>query len=232
MAALQMIPFKICCIQSEAEADMAINAGAHAIGLVGPMPNGLGPIDDERIRRVAAHVRSRAGRKSWTVLLTSRTGADAICEHVEATGVDTVQIVDAPGAGTYAHLRRALPKLRIIQVIHVEDARAIDQAARAAEDVDALLLDSGKPSAAVRTLGGTGDVHDWSISRRIVEASRAPVFLAGGLNPSNVRGAIAAVRPFGVDVCSGLRRKEHGAPLDREKLAAFAGALSSSGANA
>jgi phosphoribosylanthranilate isomerase len=227
-----MFPFKICCTQSEAEADLAIEAGAYAIGLVGPMPNGVGPIEDPRIAEIASHVRRRDGRKPWTVLLTSRTDGAAIADHVERTGADTVQIVDAPAAGVYAHLRRAMPALRLIQVIHVENECAIEEAAEAAEHVDALLLDSGKPSASIRTLGGTGDVHDWSISRRIVEISRLPVFLAGGLNPSNVDAAIEEVRPFGVDICSGLRGKGEGCPLDAAKLGAFAAALSSAGKRA
>ncbi|NWG91283.1 MAG: phosphoribosylanthranilate isomerase, partial [Parvularculaceae bacterium] len=91
---------------------------------------------------------------------------------------------------------------------------------------------SGKPSAAVRTLGGTGDVHDWSISRRVVESCGRPVFLAGGLNPLNVVEAIRAARPFGVDICSGLRDTERGYALNAEKLAAFAAALRQAGAGA
>lgn len=220
-----MIPFKICCIQSPQEADAAIAAGALAIGLVGAMPNGVGPIGDEAIAEIAAYVRARRGARVWTTLLTSRTDGAAIAEHVAATGVNTVQIVDRPADGAWAHLRRAHPALRIIQVVHVEDGRAVAESRRAAEEVDAILLDSGKPSAAVRTLGGTGDVHDWSISRRVVEAAPKPVFLAGGLNPLNVAAAVARVRPFGVDVCSGLRDPRRGHALDAEKLAAFAAAL-------
>jgi phosphoribosylanthranilate isomerase len=74
------------------------------------------------------------------------------------------------------------------------------------------------PDAPVRVLGGTGRVHDWSISRRIVEASPVPVFLAGGLTPSNVAEAIRTVRPFGVDLCTGLRTEGR---LDGAKLDAF-----------
>jgi phosphoribosylanthranilate isomerase len=220
-----MIPFKICCMQSVEEADAAIAAGAIAIGLVGAMPNGPGPIDDERIAEIARYVRERHGDRIWTTLLTSRIDKEAIADHVAAAGVNTVQIVDRPSPQTYAHLRRAHPDLRIIQVVHVEDGAAVDEARRAGEGVDAILLDSGKPSAAVRTLGGTGDVHDWSISRRVVESCGRPVFLAGGLNPLNVVEAIRAARPFGVDICSGLRDKDRGYALNDRKLAEFATAL-------
>jgi phosphoribosylanthranilate isomerase len=196
------------------------------------MPNGPGPIDDERIAGIARHVRARRGDRVWTTLLTSRIDEDAIADHVAATAVNTVQIVDRPSMKTYAHLRRLHPSLRIIQVVHVEDDGAVDEARRAGEAVDAILLDSGKPSAAVRTLGGTGDIHDWSISRRIVETCGRPVFLAGGLNPANVVGAVRTVRPFGVDICSGLRDKNRGYALNLEKLAAFAAALRGAGAGA
>lgn len=220
-----MIPFKVCCMQSVEEADAAIAAGALAIGLVGAMPNGPGPIDDAAIAEIAAHVRARRGSGVWTTLLTSRIDKDAIADHVAATAVNTVQIVDAPSPDAYAHLRRAHPQLRILQVIHVEDEGAVDAARRAGEEVDAILLDSGKPSAAVRTLGGTGDTHDWRISRRVVETCGRPVFLAGGLNPANVAAAVREVLPFGVDICSGLRDKERAYALNAGKLAAFAAAL-------
>jgi phosphoribosylanthranilate isomerase len=92
-----------------------------------------------------------------------------------------------------------------MQVIHVRAASSVAEAVHVAKHVDAILLDSGNPTAAVKELGGTGRVHDWTISRAIRDAVQLPVFLAGGLRASNVAAAIAAVRPFGVDVCSGVR---------------------------
>jgi phosphoribosylanthranilate isomerase len=92
---------------------------------------------------------------------------------------------------------------------------------QAAKFVDAILLDSGNPTAAVKELGGTGRVHDWTISRAIRDAVHLPVFLAGGLRASNVADAIAAVRPFGVDVCSGVRVNGR---LDARAVEAFIGA--------
>ncbi len=88
--------------------------------------------------------------------------------------------------------------------------------------VDALLLDSGNPGLAVKELGGTGRVHNWEISRLIREQANKPVFLAGGLNPSNVAEAIKAVEPFGLDLCSGVRTND---VLDLVKLRAFFASL-------
>ena len=78
------------------------------------------------------------------------------------------------------------------------------------------------PALATKELGGTGRTHDWALSRRIREVIRKPLFLAGGLNPSNVAMAITAVRPFGIDVCRGVRTNDK---LDAAKLAAFFDAL-------
>lgn len=210
---------KVCCISSPDEAAVAVAAGADALGLVARMPSGPGPIPDGLIRDIAATVPPPVA----TFLLTSRDDPGAVVEHIRATGVNTVQLVDdAVGAGVWRAVRAALPSVRIVQVVHVLDESSIGLALDASAHVDTLLLDSGNPGAAVRELGGTGRVHDWSISRRIVERATVPVFLAGGLNPSNVGGAIRAVRPFGIDLCSGVRT--NGA-LDADKLRALVRAM-------
>lgn len=220
-----MIPFKVCCMLTTDEVDMAVAAGAQAVGFVGAMPNGPGILDDQTIAKLAAHVRTAHRDVIWSVLLTSHTDAEAISDHVAATGVNTLQIVDHAGMAAIAKVRAAHPGIRILQVVHVEDESAIAIAREAAESADFILLDSGKPSATIKTFGGTGDTHDWSISRQIVDAIDKPVFLAGGLDLKNVREAIEAVGPYGVDICSGLRDRLHGYPLVREKLDAFAAAL-------
>lgn len=165
------------------------------------MPSGPGPIADELIAEIAEHVRGRVE----TFLLTSEQSADAIIEHARRTKTTTIQIVDELTTGTYADLRRALPGIKLVQVIHVVDESNIDEALAQAAHVDYLLLDSGRPKLAVKELGGTGRVHDWQISKTIRERSRVPLFLAGGLNPENVAEAVRVVQPFGVDVCSGVR---------------------------
>jgi phosphoribosylanthranilate isomerase len=98
------------------------------------------------------------------------------------------------------------------------DEESIETAIRLAPEVDALLLDSGNTRGEIKTLGGTGIVHNWDISRQIVLNVNVPVFLAGGLTPQNVRYAIEKVRPFGVDVCSGVRTA---GKLDRSKVESF-----------
>ena len=212
---------KICCIQSAAEARLAIDQGADALGLVGAMPSGPGPIADAEIAAIAATVPPPLA----TFLLTSETAAGAIVAHARRCRTNTLQLVDRVAPADYAELRAALPGIKLVQVIHVDGEEAIAEARAFGPLADALLLDSGRPHAAVRVLGGTGRTHDWAVSRRIVEAASCPVFLAGGLRPDNVGAAIRAVRPFGVDLCTGVRTDYR---LDAAKLEAFVAAVEAS----
>jgi phosphoribosylanthranilate isomerase len=205
---------KICCISSETEAKQAISQGASAIGLVGKMPSGPGPIEDELIRTIAASVPPPVA----TFLLTSEQTAENIVAHHERTHTSTIQIVDELLGREYAAIRAALPHVKLVQVIHVVGVSSVDEAAELAEFVDAILLDSGNPTLAVKELGGTGRRHDWRLSRKIVETCGKPVFLAGGLNAENVGEAIDVVQPFGLDICSGVRTD---GDLDLFKLERF-----------
>jgi len=205
---------KICCISTIHEAMTAIRSGASAIGLVAEMPSGPGPIPDELIRQIAAATPPPVA----TFLLTSRTSVKGIIEHHRRTNTNTIQIVDALSEGSYEDLRIAMPYVKIVQVIHVVSEASIEEAVRISASADAILLDSGNPDLKIKELGGTGRVHNWNLSRRIREQVSCPVFLAGGLNPDNVRNAIETVEPFAVDVCSGVRTN---GLLDEKKLERF-----------
>lgn len=205
---------KICCISSLEEANLAIAYGADALGLVSEMPSGPGVVTDELARDIAAQVPPAVA----SFLLTSRQSASGIIEQHRFVRSNTLQIVDRLTHGTYQDLREALPGIALVQVIHVSDEESFEEALTVAPDVDAILLDSGNQRLAVKELGGTGRTHDWTISRRIVERVKKPVFLAGGLKPENVREAVEQVRPFGLDICSGVRTDKK---LDERKLAAF-----------
>lgn len=209
-----MARIKICCIASEAEAELAILMGAEAIGLVGKMPSGPGPIPDEDIFRIARSVPPPIA----TFLLTSDQTAAGIVDHHRRTRTNTIQIVDGLLEPEYDVIRQALPEVKLVQAIHVTGEESVYEACGLAEHVDAILLDSGNPGLTVKELGGTGRRHDWGLSRRIVETCGKPVFLAGGLNAENLQEAVEVVRPFGLDVCSGVRTDGR---LDRKKLTAF-----------
>lgn len=213
---------KVCCIQSVAEARLAVRYGASALGLVSAMPSGPGVIAEEAIAAIAAAVPPPVAR----FLLTSLEDVPAIVDQQRRLGPDTLQLCDRLRRGTHRQLRQALPGVRLVQVVHVGGEESLDEARAVAPEVDALLLDSGNQSLAVKELGGTGRRHDWALSRRIREAVGVPVFLAGGLRAENVREAIEAVGPFGLDLCTGVR--VDGA-LDESRLAAFAASLAAAG---
>lgn len=205
---------KVCCIGSLAEAEIALDAGADAIGLVSAMPSGPGVISDESIAQIAAWVGSRAA----TVLLTSRQSADGIDAQLKESHPTVLQIVDTLPDDEMARLRATHPDVVLMPVVHVRDDSAVRESLHLEVRADAILLDSGNPFATVKELGGTGRVHDWQVSRTICEMVGVPVFLAGGLRVENVADAVRTARPFGIDVCSGVRR---GGVLDRALLAEF-----------
>lgn len=202
---------KICCISSEKEAAMAIEAGASALGLVGHMPSGPGIISDALIRQIATEIPDHVD----TFLLTSETTAASIIAHYKKVNTTTIQIVDSLVEGSYEEIRSALPKVRIVQVLHVMNEHSVKEAVEAAKHVDVILLDSGNPSLSTKELGGTGRVHNWKISKQIVDSVNVPVFLAGGIGPHNVKKALDQVRPYGVDLCSSVRTND---VMDSEKL--------------
>ncbi len=205
---------KVCCISSIDEARAAIRAGASALGLVSSMPSGPGVISDQLISEIAAAVPPPIA----TFLLTSSQEASSIIAQQRRCRTNTVQLCDRLTAGSYADLRGAMPGVSLVQVIHVTGPESLDEALAVAPQVDALLLDSGNPSLEVKELGGTGRVHDWSVSRRIREQVEVPIFLAGGLRAENVGEAIHGVGAFGLDLCSGVRTDGR---LDEAKLTRF-----------
>ena len=205
---------KICCIGSLEEAHLAISYGASAVGLVSEMPSGPGVISEQLIAEIAVRVPPPIA----TFLLTCKEDAAVIISQQRRCRVNTIQLCDRVAPHVYGELREALPGISLVQVVHVANQKSFDEAMSASEKVDALLLDSGNQNLMVKELGGTGRTHDWEISRSIVESASVPVFLAGGLNPKNIAEAVERVRPFGVDVCSGVRTDGR---LDEEKLRGF-----------
>lgn len=205
---------KICCISSGEEARLAVAAGADALGFVAAMPSGPGIVSDEVIRTVVPAVPPAVS----TFLLTSFSRAADIADHVRTCATSTVQIVDHIDPAEHVAMAALMPAIRRVQVIHVQGPDALTMIPAYEPHVDAFLLDSGKPGGTMRELGGTGRTHDWDVSAEFVRRTRRPVFLAGGLNPDNAADAIARVKPFGLDLCSGLRTDGH---LDAAKLGAF-----------
>jgi phosphoribosylanthranilate isomerase len=205
---------KICCISSIEEAKAALQFGADVLGLVAKMPSGPGTIEDNLISEIVKSIPS----ETTTFLLTPKTNPYEIIEHQRLTGTNCIQLVDSVKIKDYKILRENLPNIKLIQVIHVTDEESVEEAKQYAEVADMILLDSGNPNLKIKELGGTGRVHNWKLSRKIVESISKPVFLAGGLTPNNIIEAIETVRPFGVDLCNGVRTN---GKLNLEKLKQF-----------
>lgn len=211
---------KICCISSLDEARTAIAAGADALGFVAGAPPGPGMVEDSAIHAITAEVPPPVA----TFLLTDAPTGVGMAEHLRRCGANTVQVVDHVDPAELAVLAVSMPMARRVQVIHVEGPSALELIPRYEPHVHAFLLDSGKPGGTMRELGGTGRTHDWDVSRAFVQRTSRPVFLAGGLNAGNIGEAIRHVRPFGIDLCTGVRTDGR---LDPAKLGAFMDAAAS-----
>jgi phosphoribosylanthranilate isomerase len=205
---------KICCIRTNAEAQLAVELGADAIGFVAQRPPSPRTISDAEIAAITPLIPPPVA----TFLLTSERTAGAISAQAQLTRPTAIQILPHLDPAESAQLARLEPHIRRVQVIHVEGPEALRLIPLYAPHVHAFLLDSGKPNAVTPQYGGTGRKHDWDISAGFVRASPLPVFLAGGLTIENAAAAIKQVRPYGLDLCTGVRTEGH---LDQDKLMKF-----------
>ena len=131
---------KVCCIQSIKEAKIAISLGASGIGLVSEMPSGPGVISAKSIIEISNY----ASGKADTFLLTSEQDSNSIIEQLKTYKTNTVQIVDRLINGSYADIKLALPNIKIVQVLHVNDDDSIDEAKAIENDVDAAKTKYGR----------------------------------------------------------------------------------------
>jgi phosphoribosylanthranilate isomerase len=203
---------KICGVRSFADLQVVRAAGADAVGFI----LGARHLTEDRVspELAGAMVASLPPFLS-TVMVTHLLEAASIFPIARQVAPSTLQLQDAIAPGEIQALRRALPGTKLIKAIHVVNDQAIADAVALEPLVDALLLDSRTADR----IGGTGQPHDWAISRRIVETCSKPVILAGGLTPANLASALECVRPAAVDVNSGV---ENGAgEKDPERVRAF-----------
>lgn len=195
---------KLCGLTSEEQVELAIGSGADAIGL-NLVPTSPRRIDLDAARRLA----SAAAGRALVVVVIADPAPRALTELLAEPLFDRVQLHGHEALDTLAP--RGVDRGRLWKAVRLRQPSDVDAAA--ALPVDALVVDAASHQA----LGGTGETADWALAHEL--AARRPIWLAGGLRPDNVALAIAAVRPFGVDVASGVER----APgiKDPEKVAAF-----------
>ena len=208
---------QIAGVRSADDARYLSELGVDAIGLTVGLPRGA---PDDLPPEAAAAIAAALPPFVTPVLITYRSEASDVVPLLRLIGAHVVQLHgDAPGAEV-EKMRAAVPGLRVIRRVTVAGPEAL-QAAQAVEDADALILDSYDPGTG--RLGATGRTHDWSVSAAIVRAVSVPVILAGGLRPENVAAAIRTVRPWAVDVHTGVEDSE--GRLDRTKARKFVEAV-------
>jgi phosphoribosylanthranilate isomerase len=207
-----VVRVKICGITSSEEARIAISCGADAVGFL----VGLNyPTEDEIDKLAAKEIIASLPPFVSTVLVTHSKELAWVVDTCQLLGCTTIQLHGDFAREKIPLLRAKVPYARIIKAVHVVDSNSVTVAAGFAQLVDAVLLDTKTQTR----IGGTGITHDWSISAKIAKKISAPVILAGGLTPGNVSAAILKVKPFAVDVNSGVENTDGRKSL--EKIKAF-----------
>jgi phosphoribosylanthranilate isomerase len=187
---------QIYTVQTLEEAAALADIGVDQIGIT-PTQLGLpGEVTVEQARSIFAALGTRAAK----VALSVDSDVNAIADMVHSVQPDILHLcgdIELLPPAAVAGLAERLPGTQILQAIPMTGPAAVGQARAFATVADMLILDSD--SAEIGGIGATGEVHDWRLSRQIVEELPIPVILAGGLSPENVAAAIDAVRPWGVD---------------------------------
>ena len=195
---------KICGIRNVEEAQQIYSLRPDAIGILVQYNKdyAANTVSQEFARRIVEATPSYIN----VFILTEKADAESNIAYCRSIGNRYIQLTGDIPPEEIDKIKEELPYLGIIKVIHVtgEEALGVAKLYEACDSVDELLLDSriGRKS------GGTGRIHDWELSRRIVEESRKYVWLAGGLTTKNLREAIETVRPYGVDVETGVQNAD------------------------
>ena len=212
---------QIYSIQTVEEALQCVQAGAEAIGVaVATGANLPAEVPEATCAEIFAALEGRAQR---VLLVVTQTEEETV-EYVRRLQPDILQLCGnrLPATPEFAAQCRAVrPGLRVLQAVGVDGAEAIDRAKYFAGFCDILILDSIAPGIA--GIGAAGRTHDWSIDAEIVRSVPCHVVLAGGVDAENVRAAIEAVRPWGVDSFTRTsdRLPDGGSRKNIEKVRAF-----------
>lgn len=212
---------QIYSTQTVEEALQCVQAGAEAIGVaVATGANLPAEVPEATCAEIFAALEGRAQR---VLLVVTQTEEETV-EYVRRLQPDILQLCGnlLPATPEFAAQCRAVrPGLRVLQAVGVDGPEAIDRAKYFAGFCDMLILDSIAPGIA--GIGAAGRTHDWSIDAEIVRSVPCHVVLAGGLDAENVRAAIEAVRPWGVDSFTRTsdRLPDGGSRKNIEKVRAF-----------
>jgi len=200
---------QIAGLSSLEEAVAAADAGCNALGFTVRLPTGVhDELTEAKARGIVAALPPFVASVAITYVETPREAVE-LCRYL---GVTALQLHGPFPTHEIPVVRVGLPHLKIIRAVHVTGPEAVAQARALARQVDALILDTYDPTTGRH--GATGKTHDWEISRAIVDEVPVPVILAGGLTPDNVADAVTRVRPWGVDVHTGVENPDGTRNLD------------------
>ncbi len=208
---------QVAGVCDRAEAELLQECGIRYLGF----PLRLSVHREDLTEAEAADIMRSLRPPARGVLITYLSQAREIVEFCRALGARIVQVHGDIAKAELERLRALDPGLTIIKslVVGRHPLGVLEKlAVELAPLVDGFITDTYAPETGAS--GATGRTHDWAVSRRLVDLSPRPVILAGGLTPSNVRQAIAAVRPAGVDVHTGVEDAQ--GRKDRDAVSAFA----------
>ncbi len=205
-----MVRVKICGIKTEEDARAVALAGADAVGFHIGLSGGRSPLE---VSNAAGFIQTLP-ETTASVAVTSLSKPEALIELAHTSGATTLQLYGDTTPEQVKEVKETLPSIEIWKVINVFGEEGMEQAKRYDGVVDAIVLDKAQ-SAQMK--GGSGQTLDWDIARKIVEAVSTPVILAGGLNPENVAEAVRIVKPYGVDVNSGVSNPDGSKDLEKVK---------------
>ena len=209
-----MVKVKICANRSIEDAKMCIEAGADILGiLVGQEHTS----DDFVDKYTAKEIADFAKDKCDVSLVTHLTNAEDIIELTNFIGNNTIQLHCDIDEKEVEKIAKNSPKIKLVRLIHISSDGKICTDYKKMKYADFYLLDSF--NLKTNQVGGTGLTHDWNKSRELIETLDKPTFLAGGLNPNNVRLAIKIAKPYGVDVNSGCKNDK--GIKDKDKVKRF-----------
>lgn len=208
-----MVKVKICANKNIYDAESCLIASADIIGiLVGQKHNSNDFISKEQAKKIVDYVNKRIS----VALVTHLKEAKEIVNLTKYIGNDIIQLHSDIEEQEVEKIKEELPAIKLIRLVQISKEGKVITDISKIKYVDYYLLDSF--NLKTNQIGGTGIIHDWSKSKELVEKLKYPVFLAGGLNPSNVKTAIAIVNPYGVDVNSGCKTNDK---KDRNKVIEF-----------
>ncbi len=189
-----MVLVKVCGNRTEEELELLAEVGADMAGLLVVPVNSPRRITPER----AAELMDAMPSTVAGVLVMMPESVEQAVELYQQVLPDFIQLHGSESPAFVRELR-SMVSCNIIKTVHVSGRESIAEAKRYQRYADAILLDT--PSEAG---GGSGRVHSWEVSAELVREVEKPVILAGGLTPENVREAVSRVKPYGVDVASGV----------------------------